>query len=179
MLHMTPARLAVAALVLAAAPAQGADAKLAPRGAKVAALCQAGESILFSCSAGKKVLSVCASRTLGATEGYIQYRFGLVGATPEMQVPETRRHPSGTLRADTLSFSGGGGAYLRFARGDFSYVVYTGVGKGWGEKAGVSVEKDRQPLANVKCSGPYLSELGPDLFQAAAIPADGGGFTLP
>ncbi len=140
--------------------------------------CTAPERVLFTCPAGKKIVSVCASPTLTPTSGVMQYRFGPSGA-PELLFPDTPAHPHTVVTAGTLMFSGGGGAYLRFTKGPYGYVVYSAIGKGWGEKAGVAVEQGGRVTANIKCTGPVTSELGPDLYGTAGFPEDTQGFALP
>lgn len=97
-------------------------------------LCQPAEITVFSCGAGKKVISVCASKDATSDRGYLQYRFG----TPkhvELAVPaDHSTPPSKSAIAGNLMFSGGGGAYLRFKTGEYEYVVYTAIGRGWGTR---------------------------------------------
>ncbi|MFZ4701593.1 MAG: hypothetical protein ACOYMG_16215 [Candidatus Methylumidiphilus sp.] len=140
--------------------------------------CTNQETIEFNCSTGKKILSVCASKDLSTAKGYMQYRFGAKD-TPEIQVPAVQNHPNPLVQSGTLSFSGGGGAYLRFLKGDFRYVVYTATGKDWGKKAGVAVEEGDKLLANIKCKGPAQSTIGPKLFEQAGLPASDKAFQLP
>lgn len=140
--------------------------------------CAKDESIVFNCSVGKKIVSVCASKSISATSGYLQYRFGPKGA-PELIYPAARTVPNADIQAETLSFSGGGGAYIRFKRDKYGYVVYTAIGRGWGEKAGLAVEKDLKLLANLPCQMPVQSELGPDFFEQAGLAKDPIGFELP
>jgi hypothetical protein len=66
-------------------------------------------------------------------------------------------------------FSGGGGAWLAFTRGEHRYVVYTAIGQGWGDKAGVVVERGGRRLAALACTRPPVSDIGPELFERAGI----------
>jgi hypothetical protein len=136
--------------------------------------CAAEEQVLFACSTGKKVVAVCASADLTA----LQYRFGPPEA-PELVWPADPQPPHNEITAGTLAFSGGGGAYLRFSRSVYDYIVYTAIGKDWGEKAGVVVEKSGQQLAHLPCVGAVVSELGPELFEQAELAEDEQGFDLP
>lgn len=140
--------------------------------------CSVDELVVFNCSTGKKTVSVCASKAISTTSGYLQYRFGRLGA-PEMLIPVDMNLPSADIQANTLMFSGGGGAYIRFNNHRFSYVVYTAMGRGWGEKAGIVVEKDHQLQVKLSCKTPLLSELGPDFFEQAGLIQDQIGFDLP
>lgn len=155
-------------------------ATLMPLGAAAArpSHCTAHEQTLFSCSTGRKTVSVCASADLSATDGRVQYRFGRPKA-PEFAYPPPGADWRRVTRAGTLTFSGGGGAYLAFASGPYRYVVYTATGRGWGEKAGLVVEKNGRRSTSLPCRGRETSELGPDLFTRAGIPEDPASFDLP
>lgn len=56
-------------------------------------LCRPDETIYFNCPMGKahKIASLCG-RT--SAPRYLQYRFGLVGQKPELQVPESTADPA-------------------------------------------------------------------------------------
>ena len=147
----------------------------APRAvASAASLCATTEAVVFSCPTGKKVVSVCASKELSPKVGWVQYRFGTLGQTPEMTLPAGQVHPSKGAYGATEAFSGGGGAWLRFRNGIASYVVFTGIGK-WGpkgqtvEKSGVVVEQNGKQAAYLACSAKEASELGPDWFTLSGI----------
>ena len=140
--------------------------------------CSVDELVVFNCSTGKKTVSVCASQAISTTSGYLQYRFGRIGAL-EMKIPVDMKLSSADIQANTLMFSGGGGAYIRFTNQRFNYVVYTAIGRGWGEKAGVAVEKDHQIQVNLPCKMPLQSELGPDFFERSGLMLDQIGFDLP
>jgi hypothetical protein len=166
-----PARTFTGAVALASGLIVG------PLAGAAAAHCSSAEQTLFSCSTGSKIVSVCATQDLSAGAGAVQYRFGPMGS------PELRHPPAADWRRSTrggvLTFAGGGGAYLAFARGPYRYVVYTAIGRGWGEKAGVVVEKSGKRVASLRCRDKEISELGPDLFARAGIIEDTAGFDLP
>ena len=140
--------------------------------------CSAHEQTLFNCSTGNKVVSVCATPDLSADGGSVQYRYGRPGA-PELVYPTTAAGWRKVTHSGVLTLAGGGGAYLAFTNGPYRYVVYTAIGQGWGEKAGVVVEKNGKRAASLPCKGKETSELGPDLFTKAGIPEDTAGFDLP
>jgi len=56
-------------------------------------LCQPGETAYFNCAIGKahKIASLCGH---AAAPRYLQYRFGMAGHAPELQVPATTDDPS-------------------------------------------------------------------------------------
>ncbi len=140
--------------------------------------CMQQEQVVFSCSLGKKTVSVCASNDLSVNKGYLQYRIGQINATPELILPAAidARH---TIKARTLMFSGGGGGYLRFINGSYHYIVYTAIGKGWGVKDGVAVEKDGRLIVNLSCQDIPSSILGPEFFSVAGLLEDEDEFLLP
>ncbi len=142
--------------------------------------CQAQEQIIFSCSLGKKMVSVCASTDFSSSSGYLQYRFGQKDAL-ELAFPaltgSTRPHAH--IQARTLMFAGGGGGYLRFITGDYNYIVYTAIGKGWGAKDGVAVEKDHRLVAKLECQDIPVSKLGEEFFNRAGLSIDQHEFLIP
>lgn len=141
-------------------------------------LCASDEEVIFACSTGSKIVSVCASRDLSDQAGWLQYRFGPPGS-PELVHPQEKSHPRAFVQAGTWTFSGGGGAFLRFLKSPYAYTVYTAIGRGWGEKAGVAVEQDGRPLANLACESEVQSEVGPDLFRRAGLADEPEAFQLP
>jgi hypothetical protein len=140
--------------------------------------CVPGETVFFSCSVGAKTVSVCGSSNLSAQSGWVEYRYGPIGS-PELVLPRTRVHPRGVVQAGTWAFSGGGGAFLQFRGRPYTYAVYTAIGRGWREKAGVVVRKGDKTVANLPCRGPVQSELGPDLFERAGLGNEPDAFDLP
>lgn len=152
---------------------------LAASAATVPTLCLPSEDNVFSCGAGKKVISVCASKDLAADRGYLQYRFGLP-KKPELTIPSDRSvPPAKSAVSGNLVFSGGGGAYLRFKAGDYEYVVYTAIGKGWGEKDGVAIEQNGKRRGHVSCTDEPVSKMGPDFSAKAGLNDDKQDFDLP
>lgn len=139
--------------------------------------CSEQEQIIFSCSLGKKIVSVCASSDLSPNSGYLQYRFGERNA-PEFIFPVSAE-PANRIQARTLMFAGGGGSYLRFINGQYHYIVYTAIGKGWGVKDGVSVEKDNKLIANLRCQDVPVSKLSEEFFIHAGLATDENEFSLP
>lgn len=163
-------------LIVALLLTQGAPAGAAPA---VATHCVPAEQVIFSCETRqRKVISLCASATLTATFGYMQYRFGQRRRAPELVYPAGREHPRHHFQAGTLTYSGGGGAYIQGSNNAYTYVVFTGIGKGWA-KEGVVVKKAGKQIAYLPCQGAWTSQMGPELFEQAAIPQDPNDFTIP
>lgn len=159
------------ALVRSATPIAAAPAQ------SVASFCTAGETVVYSCDLGSKRVSVCASAGVNAQQGYVQYRFGKPGQPLEMETPKRGNKPDPSVYGRSEAFAGGGGAWIRFSKGDHAYVVFSGIGR-WGEngetmeKAGVVVEKAGKQIAYLKCDGALTSELGPEWFESAGFSAD-------
>jgi len=160
--------------VVRAAPAAGAA--LRP-----GSLCRTTETVVFACDAGARRVSVCAAP--GAGGGTVQYRYGRPGAAPDLSLPAAPGRPASSSSGDTLMFSGGGGAWLRFVNGAYSYTVFSAIGR-WGpggapaEKAGVLVEKSGVRVSHVRCTG---GDTGVDAgwMEAVGVRPDARGFDLP
>ena len=140
--------------------------------------CVLPERAVFSCTTGTKIIAVCRSQDLSASSGTLQYRFGRPAAV-ELSYPPPGTDWRAVTRGGTLTYSGGGGAWLAFTNAPYRYVVYSAVGKGWGSKAGVVVEKSGKRIANLACKGKAVSELGLDLFSQVGIEEAEDGFELP
>ncbi len=151
----------------------------APAGA-TASHCQKQEQVIFSCSLGKKIVSVCASNDFSADSGYLQYRFGPFGI-PELMLPALSAPvpASQLIQARSLMFAGGGGGYLRFINGQYHYIVYTAIGKGWGTKDGVAVERNHQVIANLECQDVPVSKISAEFFLRAGLSIDQNEFEIP
>lgn len=76
-------------------------------------------------------------------------------------------------------FAGGGGGYIRFLNGRYQYIVYTAIGKGWGTKDGVAVEKDGTLIKFFTCNDIPVSKIGAEFFARAGLAADQEEFSLP
>ncbi len=181
---MRSMRRVFACAVLLALCIAPCSAGAAQKGARPAHHCGPDEAVIFACpTAGDKLLSICASRQYGPDAGFLQYRYGPAGK-PELTLPAAATPPAGAAKSGLWSFSGGGGAYVRFLSGKTAYYVYAAIGK-WGkkgavrEKAGVAVEKDGRVTANILCRGAAASELGPEFFEKAGLEAADPGFALP
>lgn len=146
--------------------------------------CTPNETIVFACRTGGKLVSVCASRDASPKRGYVQYRFGKPGEPLELTLPEGEVSPPRAAAGESVPYSGGGAAWMRFQRGAYAYVVYTGIGN-WGPrgekvvKEGVVVERGGKRVAALPCSNAATSELGPDWFEQAGITSGGQEFELP
>jgi hypothetical protein len=139
--------------------------------------CTTQEDIVFACRAGGKLVSICASKDASPVKGTVQYRIGKPdGKSPlELKLPEAPTLPPKAATGESVPFAGGGGAWMRFRKGDYASVAYTGIGK-WGPKgetatkAGVVVERGGKAIANLRCKGDDAAgELGPVWFEKAGI----------
>ena len=171
----------------APAPKMRADAVTLQGPTVAGSFCSTAEVAVFHCpTRGSKQVSVCASRTATAQTGTLQYRFGKRGGAPEIRLPAKATPPARSASADTLMFSGGGGAWLRFRSGEHTYTVFTAMGR-WGaggvhaEKEGVVVERAGRQVAFLPCEDIAEGQLGPELFGKLGLgPATPDeGFLLP
>ncbi|MFM2450901.1 MAG: hypothetical protein RIS44_3351 [Pseudomonadota bacterium] len=142
--------------------------------------CTAQETVVFSCRTGAKMVSVCASKNAAISNGYLQYRFGKPDSHEalELMLPEGQLTANKAASGETVPFAGGAGSWLRFKKGGYSYVAYSGIGM-WGpkgetrEKNGIVVERSGKTLANLKCTGDTTSELGPEWYEKMGVQAKG------
>ncbi|WP_295623965.1 hypothetical protein [uncultured Nitrosomonas sp.] len=143
--------------------------------------CQEQEQVIFSCSLGEKTVSVCASNDFSANSGYLQYRFGPLDML-ELSFPtvnDASAPATQFIQARSLMFAGGGGGYLRFINGWYHYIVYTAIGKGWGTKDGVAVQRKHQLIANLECQDVPVSEISTEFFTRAGLSIDRNEFEIP
>ncbi len=148
--------------------------------------CKPAELTVFSCTAGAKMVSVCATKSASAQTGYLQYRFGKPGAKApiELMLPEVETLAAKAATGESVPFAGGGGVWLRFSKGAYAYVVYSGIGK-WGangetaEKQGLVVEHNGKMISKLPCTGPLTSELGPDWLEKVGITSQAQEFDFP
>lgn len=141
--------------------------------------CFQNEFVIFSCNTrSNKVVSICSSQTLGPQTGYLQYRFGTIGSFPEYVYPSNHQQASKYFYSGNLTFSGGGGAYLKFINGTYNYTIYTGTGRGW-DKQGVVINDRQHEISRYTCEGAWTSILGPQIFNQAGLTADQYGFEIP
>jgi len=148
--------------------------------------CTAAETTVFACRIGRKSVAVCASADAAADAGTLHYRYGVADASAplELVLPKVRSLPAQSALGEAQPFAGGGGSWLRFRSGDYSYVVYSGIGR-WGqngetlEKQGVVVERGGTAIATLPCTGPQHGVLGPEWFEQLGIGAAGETFDFP
>jgi hypothetical protein len=142
------------------APSQGSVAqKRAP------SLCKANEQAFFNCAVkGGKIISLCASKQLTAKTGYLQYRFGRIGA-PELQFPEKLEGSQSAFRFDHYFRYRVDRSDIVFKNAGFEYTLFDdweGDVKPEIRQSGISVvsltnEKDTTQL---DCRGPRITRLG-------------------
>ncbi|MBK7658063.1 MAG: hypothetical protein IPJ28_02425 [Betaproteobacteria bacterium] len=134
-------RSAALLLLLTAAPIAFAKAP-------AESFCTPQEDVIFACRAGAKLVSICASKDASPTKGSVQYRFGKPDpkAPLELKLPEVPTLPPKTATGTNVPFAGGGGTWMRFRKGEYAYVAFSGIGR-WGPKgetatkAGLVVER--------------------------------------
>lgn len=134
------------------------------------AACVEGERTVFACRSGVKHIALCEGPVAA-----LQYRIGRSGSPPEMVYPGPGED-SPAFSAGTATLAGGGGAWVEFTRAPYRYVVFSFWLQGRGETAGVAVEQGGKRLATLRCDAAARSELGPDYFGAARLPASARDF---
>lgn len=76
----------------------------------------------------------------------------------------------------TATLAGGCGAWGEFTRATYRYVVFSFWLQAIGSSAGAAVEDAGKRLATLRCEAETRSELGPDYFGAACLPAPNRDF---
>jgi len=145
---------------------------------QAASLCRADEQILFSCKVAdaRKLVSVCGSKWLDAKRGYVQYRFGRVGAL-ELEFPRGREATQGAFRYMHYFRAQVDRTELSFENGGYRYVLYDyyeGDVRPAIKEAGVRVSPPggEQEAVEIKCRGGAVSRLG---VLSSVVPNDEEG----
>ena len=136
--------------------------------AAASTLCRPDEAVVFLPDRRAHCFAL-RLEAASATEGYLQYRYG-AGDRIDLAYPDLSTRAADAFTSGRMMFSGGGGAWLRFDKGPYTYTIFTAIGR-WGHSgspasvAGVAVEKDGKGFANFPCRSAEQSEIGPDLFD--------------
>ena len=165
--------------------AKGGASSAAPSAASPVAkgqtsFCTPLETVVFSCRAGAKMASVCAAKGATRNSGYLQYRFGKPDSSEplELTLPEGELVANKAASGEWMPHAGGASSWLRFRKGVYSYVTYSGIGR-WGPKGeprakyGVIVERDGKRVASLKCAAEPDGEMGPEWFEKFAVKPKG------
>ena len=170
-----------------AAPPPPPSLPTTPAATHPGSFCTAAEEVVFSCpTGGGKLVSVCVSKGAGRGRGTMYYRFGKPGSRQglEQSLPTGAMVPRIAATGENVPFSGGGGSWLRFRGGIYSYVVYSGIGR-WGpngetrEKQGLVIERSGKMASSLPCTGRAVSGLGPAWFEALGVETRGDDFLFP
>jgi hypothetical protein len=141
--------------------------------------CSADEKPVFSCPVkGQKLVSACATKDLSDKTGSLIYRFGKKNQ-PEIMLSKSEEGWRDTVRAGNVMYAGGGGKYLGFKSNDYTYVVYSAVGRGWGTKQGLMVMKDEKEFRVHRCVREPYSRLSLDLFEKTGLKVEDNEIELP
>lgn len=130
---------------------------------------------MFACRSGAKHIALCEGPAGGERPTALQYRIGKPGAPTEMVYPAPGES-SPAFSTGVVTLAGGSGAWVEFTRPPYRYVVFSFWLQGRGETAGVAVEQGGKRLATLHCDASARSELGPDYFGAARLPASNADF---
>lgn len=151
----------------------------APKKVTATGLCSVKEAVLFSCQLkNRKTVSVCGTEN-GAGDKTAQYRFGVLGKSPELVWPEAAG--KGRLTFASVPYSGGGEAQLGFSRGDVTYIVYSRMVRtnfSAGEPNypemtdGIMVLKAKKTVSDLVCADPDVVPVDYDLAAQYADQSD-------
>ena len=67
----------------------------------------------------------------------------------ELTLPKTAGDKT-QVRAGNMAFAGGGATYYRFINGNYSYVIYSGIGRGW-DFTGLKVYQGKKLIMKKAC----------------------------
>jgi hypothetical protein len=110
-------------------------------------LCASTELNIFSCSTKNgKLISVCSELTTSKV-AKIEYRFGKMNKV-ELTLPKSSEDQ---VSYNSVMYSGGGGAYVRFNHGDIDYIVFSKMVKGEGASSGVLIHNKGKKSVSVRC----------------------------
>jgi hypothetical protein len=113
--------------------------------AEGASHCVASETSMWSCSSKQKVYELCASKNLGKSTGYLQYRAGRIGKI-ELSYPRELVHPKGLFHLRHYPRNGG----LAFKIGQFEYELFDPLTEGGSQLRVFGV--DSKPLRTIHCA---------------------------
>lgn len=86
-------------------------------------LCFPGENIYFSCSLENgKIASICARDNVSPIQGYVQYRYGGVGAV-ELEYPKKHVAPKGVFYLVDASEGSVNQNIIKFRSGPYTYLL--------------------------------------------------------
>jgi hypothetical protein len=141
--------------------------------------CSASEPVIFSCQLkSRKTISVCGTED-GAGAKSAQYRFGILGKSPELVWPEVAGKDA--LTYARVPYSGGGEQQLSFSRGDVTYAVYSRMIRtnfkadepNYPEMTdGIMVLKGNEMVSDLVCADPDVVPIDYDLAEEYANHSD-------
>jgi hypothetical protein len=152
-------------------------------------LCHPNEIVVLSCATGTHFLSICASPNLSKDASYLQYRYGSKDKL-ELVYPATPQPPAGLFVPFQQMYSGGGGTFLQFKNNNYTYTVFSALGK-WGkscftpheepqtclqEVEGIAVQNNGKQVANIPCHKDadfVAGELGPNYWDKIGLTNSG------
>ena len=141
-------------------------------------LCAADEVTVFECPSRGKQIAICASRGWTPESGWVQYRFGTAKRI-EVAVPSTAVRPADGVSVAQRPIARGGFALAAFRADRHVYVVYSAISGGWGEKAGVVVDRDDVRIATRRCDRGKEGEFGDGFLDRRGLSEASGPFLLP
>ena len=115
-------------------------------------LCSSNEEVLFSCALRGKTVSLCASPELSKDSGYLVYRYGALGKSPELTYPENSIKPADAFTLYHSSYAKGSSTQISFQRREVSYTLYSESNVFDVNGSGIAIEKFGNRVAHLKCN---------------------------
>lgn len=137
--------------------------------------CHPRKRIVFSCSLGNKRVLVCAYSDFSANRRHLHQFEQQSTLEPLFPVLTESALTPQFIWARNLMFTGGAGDYLRIV----PLHMYTAIGKDWGARNGVAVEKNNQFIVNLECRDIPITKLSEAFFTRAGLPIDQNAFLIP
>jgi hypothetical protein len=121
-------------------------------------LCLPHEEVYFSCPIDKKIMSVCAAGNISPDNGYVKYRFGKMGEI-EIEFPKKSFTPRKWFSISDIAGGNLNIRHLKFASGQYQYVLYQG------SVSGIYVKKGGKLIWNYVCSPGVYQVISPRAFR--------------
>ncbi|HDT6062733.1 hypothetical protein [Enterobacter kobei] len=129
-------------------------------------------NVIFSCNlVNQKQLNIVLNNDVP------QYIYGAPGKEPDLVIPSVPGDKN-KVRYGAPPFSKSYGYYYRFINGNYSYVVFSGVGQGW-NRNDLTVFKGDKTILHVPCLSPttWDTDYDPDGKLATDEMVDSGVFS--
>jgi hypothetical protein len=128
--------------------------------------CESSERTIFSCRVrGNKVVSVCAGENSGTGSPYLQYRFGVPGAVPELVFPAVAADGPKLIRFTSFGAAKWSSRNLLFEVGQYSYLINSYSGVYDEREASITVRRVGASCSVQLCRPGFVDNFQPALHQ--------------